>query len=254
MDRYLRTSVGCCALVIFLSLGAAAEELTLKDGTKVTGKVTAVTGDTFQVKTAYGDIQIPREQILTISFPENERKADNSTAPKAEIRPIDETLEGTNYTNRTGHFRMLFPPGWILYPEMRAQAKDIVAALESGDRTLFLLVTPEKFGGTLTTYEVLAETQYQMKFKDYEKLSQTESEVDGKKAIKLVWHAKNPAANNAAIKSVVYIVPYDGRMVRITCLTLEPLFDGALPIFEKIAASYRATDTPSAQNAPSASK
>jgi hypothetical protein len=36
----------------------------------------------------------------------------------------------------------------------------------------------------------------------------------------------------------VYFVPYDGRMVRLTFITLEPLFEESLPIFEKIALSY----------------
>ena len=56
-------------LVIVVQLGA--EEIQLKDGTKVTGKIVGVSGETFQVKTAYGDINIPRSQVISITFPEN---------------------------------------------------------------------------------------------------------------------------------------------------------------------------------------
>ena len=58
-------------LVLSLAgLPARAEEIQLKDGTKVTGKLVSINGDSFQVKTAYGDIQVPRAQILSIEFPE----------------------------------------------------------------------------------------------------------------------------------------------------------------------------------------
>lgn len=139
---------------------------------------------------------------------------------------------------------MIFPSGWKLAPGLRKQSKDIAAALESPDETLFFFVTPENFMGTLATYEVLAETQYQMKFKDYEKLSQSDTEVDGKKGLKLTWHAKNSQANNTPIKALVYIIPYEGRMVRLSFLTLEPLYDEAVPVFEKIASTYQTGNSP----------
>lgn len=52
----------------------SAEEIQLKDGSKITGKITGVDGNTFQVKTAYGEIKVPRTEIVTIQFPENSTK------------------------------------------------------------------------------------------------------------------------------------------------------------------------------------
>ena len=46
------------ATVALACVPVRAEEIQLKDGTKVTGKLTGITNDTFQVKTAYGDIQV----------------------------------------------------------------------------------------------------------------------------------------------------------------------------------------------------
>lgn len=235
----------CVALFIsasLCSLAIRAEEIQLKDGTKINGKIVGVDGDSFQVKTAYGSIQVPRQQIVSIRFPENQSPGTASESSDAGPSAIDESLEGANYLNRTEKFQMTFPSGWSLAPEMRKQSKDIAAALKSPDQTLFFIMTPEKFAGSLSTYEVLAETQFQVKFKDYAKLSQSNMELDGRKGVKLIWHAKNPQANDAALKGLVYIVPYDGRMVRLSFLTLEPLFDEALPVFEKIASSYRTTN------------
>jgi hypothetical protein len=100
------------------------------------------------------------------------------------------------------------------------------------------MVTPENFSGTLATYKVLAETQYQTRFKDYEKISENEIQLDGRTGTRIIWHGKNAQANDTPLKSAIYIVPYDGRMIRLSFITLEPLFADSLPIFEKIASSY----------------
>lgn len=232
--------------LFFLAFASAsaihAEDIQLKDGTKISGKIISVDGDTFQVKTAYGNIQVPRQQIVSISFPENVPAA--AASHESELMPVEESLNGNTYTNQTENFRMTVPTGWTLAPEIRKQSKDIAAALESPDQTLFFFMTPEQFAGTLSTYQVLVETQFQTKFKDYARISQSDIELDGKKGLKLIWHAKNPQANDAPLKGLVYIIPYDGRMVRLTFLTLEPLFDDSQAVLEKIALSYQSLGAP----------
>jgi hypothetical protein len=214
-----------------------AEEILLKDGTKITGKLTAISGDTFQVKTAYGDIQVPRAEVVSITFPENQPKKDSA---ESVVRPpVEESLNGTAYKNRTANFQLTVPQGWLLAPELRQETPAIVASLKSPEEIYFLVVTPEKFSGTLTSYKGLAELQYQTKFKDYEKLSETSVQMDGRTGIRMIWHGKNPSANDAPLKGLVYILPYESRMLRLTFLTVEPLFDEGLPVFEKIAASYQ---------------
>lgn len=214
-----------------------AEEIQLKDGSKITGKVIGVSGDAFQVKTNYGDISVPRSEVVSITFPENAPKSaasDAATAP-----PVDEELTGNVYTNRTAGFRVTVPSGWKIAPELRT-SKDVIAALDSSDETLFFMVTPEKFSGTLATYKVLAETQYQKTFSGYVNDGETEAQLDGRKGIRMIWHGTSKA-NNADLKFLVYILPYEGRMVRISFFTLPPLFSDGIPVFDKIAASYHST-------------
>jgi hypothetical protein len=226
------------ALLLFAHLHMVAEEIELKDGTKITGKIVSVRDDSFQVKTAYGDITVPREQILTINFPENQSKS----APSAPtLSPIDESLTGTSYVNRTAGFVTTLPKGWRISPELR-KSNDIAAALISGDQTLFFLVTPEKFSGTMSTYKVLAETQYKVKFSDYQKLSEAPAQVDSQPAVRLSFLGTENT-NHTTLKFLVYIIPYEGRMVRLTFFTLDALYEDAVPVFEKIAASYHSTDT-----------
>lgn len=218
-----------------LCLQLTAEDIQLKDGSKITGKVTGVTGESFQVKTAYGEIKVPRSEIVTINFPENVPAKPTEDAGGA-TSAIDETLDGTHYVNRTAGFEVTVPVGWVLAPELR-KTPEITAALKSPDESLFFMVTPEKFAGNLNTYRVFAETQYQSKFKDYQKQAESEVKLDGRPATRLVWWGKSQD-NNVPIKFLVYILPYEGRMVRLSFFTLEPLFNDAVPTFEKIALSY----------------
>jgi hypothetical protein len=225
-----------CAWIATIALACVpvrAEEIQLKDGTKVTGKLTGITNDTFQVKTAYGDIQVPRAQVISINFPENQPKKESDGEERQAKSAIEESLNGATYTNVTEKFHVNVPKGWLLAPELAKQSADIAAALKSPDQIYFFFVTPEKYLGTLATYKVLVETQYQLKFKDYEKMSESQIQLDGKNGIRMIWRGKNAAANNASMKSLVYIVPYENRMVRLTFLTLEPLFDDGVPTFER---------------------
>jgi hypothetical protein len=236
-----RIGILLAAGLIFSGAPLRAEEILLKDGSKVTGKVIGVTDEVFQIKTAYGNIQVPRGEVVSIGFPENQPKSAKDATTGA--TPVDEQLLGVTYTNRTANFQLTVPRGWMTSETLRSQSKDIIAALTSPDQTLIFMVTPEKFSGTLATYQVLAENQYQTRFKDYEKISENEILLDARTGVRVIWRAKNPSAHDAPMKSVVYIVPYEGRMVRLTFITLEPLFADSLPIFEKIASSYH-TATP----------
>jgi hypothetical protein len=42
-----------------------------KAGTKITGTLVSIRGETFGVKTAYGDIKVARSEVVSITFPEN---------------------------------------------------------------------------------------------------------------------------------------------------------------------------------------
>jgi hypothetical protein len=222
-------------LFCFACICAVAEQIELKNGTKFTGTVVAVQGDIFRVKTAYGEIQVPRSDLVTISFP-GANSADNITEKQS--APVEETLSGTSYINRTGGFELTVPEGWVLGPELRKQQPDIIAALKSADQSQFVVVTPEKFAGNLTTYEVFCETQYQAKFQDYKRIEKSEIKLDGRPGIRMIFQGVS-STNHIGLKFLVYILQYEDKMVRLTFFTLEPLFTDSLPVFERIAGTYR---------------
>src|SRR5271163_3957564 len=109
------------ALIIGVAVLCAttrAEEFQLKDGTKITGKLVGVNGDTLVVKTTYGEIQVPRADVLSINFPENQPKDAGTAAPSGAPRPVDESLANGKYTNRSGNFVMQVPKDWELAPDV----------------------------------------------------------------------------------------------------------------------------------------
>src|SRR5215471_5417536 len=100
-----------------------AEEISLKDGTKIVGHMTAVTPEKIEVETSYGKMQLKRSDILAINFPENGASTSAgqpTSTPSASATgapKVDEALNGLVYTNRTAKFTLTVPADWILAPE-----------------------------------------------------------------------------------------------------------------------------------------
>jgi hypothetical protein len=87
---------------------------------------------------------------------------------------------------------------------------------------------------------VLVETQIKTNFTDYQEQEQKQNDVtmDGRKALRMVSVASNKGSGTQ-LKFLIFIVPYEGGMMRLSFWTLVPFFNDALPAFEKIAASYQ---------------
>src|SRR6266404_1584095 len=102
------------SLFLAMSLPAAAEEILLKDGTKIVGHMSALQADKIEVETAYGKMQLKRGDIIAINFPENGTVAPAASPAAAQdvALNIDESLRGTQYVNRTGKFTLTLPPDW----------------------------------------------------------------------------------------------------------------------------------------------
>lgn len=222
-------------IVVLAGIPALAEEIQLKDGTKVTGKITGVKDDVFQVKTSYGEIQIPRSEIVSINFPENQPK---SAATEKEIAepPVQESLEGTHYVNRTGNFELYLPPGW----KIARKQPGLLAFLSSSDETVVLTIKSEVFGGTLNSYKELVEMQLKNNFSNYKRLGESTVALDGKAGVQLEWKGKaKDDSDNTPMRNLDVLLPYEGKVMRITFLTVEVLFNDARPQMEKILASYK---------------
>ncbi|GAC1620718.1 MAG: hypothetical protein NVS9B13_11290 [Candidatus Acidiferrum sp.] len=224
---------------------ASAEEFVLKDGTKIVGRMLAVKSDKIEVETAYGKMQIRRSDILTINFPENGGTAVSQSDPGlAKPKPVDETLTGTDYVNRTGKFTLKVPIEWKINNDVRVGTSSL-AGLSSRDNMRFLIVEHETFSGSIESYRGLLEVQSRRNLNDYEKLSESNVTIDGRPGLLFTSRGTSTQAQNLPLQFVAMIVPYEGEYVHAVAWCIEPLFNESQRTLENILLSYkRVSDKP----------
>ena len=236
------------SFAVFLAMGlpAAAEEILLKDGTKIVGHINAVQADKIEVETAYGKMQIKRGDILSINFPENGAKpaaVAASPAAKDTTQSFEEFLNGTQYVNKTNKFSLTVPADWKIDPKTPRIAP-IVTFLKSHDNMRFAMVTQEEFSGSLESYKGLLELTYRKTFGGYEELSESPVKIDGKSGLLFSFRGISSKAENLPVQFLVAIVPSGSTYTRVAAWCVEPLFHETQPMFEKIVSSYHSGDTP----------
>jgi hypothetical protein len=246
MRRILFLFLPAFSLSMAASVPAAAEEILMKDGTKIIGHMTSLQPDKIEVETPYGKMQLKRTDILTINFPENgaapaSASSSASPAPKEVAINVDESLRATQYVNKTGKFTLTVPPDWKIVESKRAP---VVAALSSRDDMRFLLVTQEEYSGSLESYKGLLELTYRRTFGSYEELTQSPIKIDGKPGLLFSFRGISAKSNNLPMQFLVAIIPSGGTYTRVAMWCVEPLFHETQPTFEKIAASYHSNGTP----------
>ena len=230
----------------FLFLGtfsALAEEISLKDGTKIVGHMTAVSADKIEVETSYGKIQLKRSDILTIAFPENGAVQQSGTTEassvKRELPKIDEALNGVMYTNRTGRFTLNLPKDWVISPELR-KSPDTLAALSSRDKTRFMMVVQEEYPGSIESYKEMVILNARRNLATFEELNQAPVTIDGKASL-LVFYRGALKGSNLPVQFVSAIIPSGNMYTKVSAWCIEPLFHDVQPSFEKTLNSYRST-------------
>jgi hypothetical protein len=81
----LLLSVALCSAVgvgLFASSAVRADELKLKDGTKISGTIVGFEENSFKVKTSYGFAEVQKDQVVSISI--TAAKTEAAAAPPAE--------------------------------------------------------------------------------------------------------------------------------------------------------------------------
>jgi hypothetical protein len=240
----MRRVVFATSLLVAAAMPAAAEEISMKDGTKIVGRMTSLSTERIEVETAYGKMQLKRSDILTISFPENgatSATATSSAPAKREGSPIDDSLQGTQYVNRTGRFALTLPPEWKINPNL-SRAPQTVAGLSSRDDMRFIVVSREEYTGSLESYKGLGEIQARRGLANYEELSASPITIDGRAGLLLSYRGTLPKAENLPVQFLVAIIPVGNTYTKISAWCVEPLFHETQPIFERILTSYRTAD------------
>lgn len=242
-----------CGLIFAVVAPTFAEEITLKDGTKILGRMTAIKGDKIEVQTQYGKMQIRRLDIMSIEFPENSgRTSSESGSEKPKPQAVDESLDGTEYVNRTSHFTLHVPLEWKINSDVRGS---FLAGLSSRDEMRFVIIEKESFAGSLESYKGLVEVQAHRNLEGYEKLSEADVKVDGLPAALITFRGVNTHAQNLPIEFISMLMVIDGEAVHAVGWCAEPLFNESQRTLENILLSYKRFPGPGVDSvtAPTAS-
>ena len=94
--------------------------------------------------------------------------AQSATAQK-DVLAIDESLNGSQYINRTAQFSLVLPPDWIINNEVR-HSPSTLAWLSTPDKGNWVGVTKEQDTGTLENFKEIFEVRTRTKLTHYEKL------------------------------------------------------------------------------------
>ena len=231
-------------LFLAATLPAAAEEILLKDGTKIVGRMTALQADKIEVETPYGKMQVKRGDVIAINFPENSAVvAPASPAVKDAAINIEESLRATQYVNKTGKFTLTVPADWKIDPKL-ARTGPIIAVLSSHDNMRFLMVTQEEFNGSLESYKGMLELTYRKSFGGYEEISTSPVKIDGKSALLFSFRGISAKAENLPVQFLVATISSGTTYTRVAAWCAEPLFHETQSMFEKMVSSYHASGNP----------
>jgi hypothetical protein len=242
MHRLFTVFLLCLTAALAASLPARGEEITLKDGTKIVGRMTGITSEKIEVETSYGKVQLNRSDIVTISFPQisADAKAGDAAPAKLDLPKIDETLAGTQYVNRTGKFSMTLPADWMIEPNLR-HAASTLAAFTSKDKMRFAMVIQEEYPGSLESYKELTMLNARRTLSNFEELAVSNVTIDGKTAMLVFYRGNLTKTNNLPVEFLSAFVVSGNTYTKITAWCVEPLFHDMQPAFEKLVNSYRGT-------------
>jgi hypothetical protein len=210
MSRWLR--LGLCVLCFlgFLCLPASADELKLRDGTKITGKIVGFENDYFKVETPYGFALVRRDKVASITMTEDKKNSASSkksaeAAPPPPSTPslpsppanasatssaspappprVREEVAGTTYTNHLYGFRLYKPPSWQVIEGAQRTLPNAVVAMGTSDETTLLVVGREPARGSLETQAAATERRLREIYENYRSLEEERTIVAGQPAV-----------------------------------------------------------------------
>src|ERR1700733_10949087 len=82
MKRSSPFAILLATLVVVSPRATQADELKLKDGTKIVGTIVGYEENSFKVKTNYGFAVVQKDQVLSISITESAKKLDAEKKPE----------------------------------------------------------------------------------------------------------------------------------------------------------------------------
>ncbi len=199
-----------CAVALLLWVpGLHADELKLRDGTKITGTIVGFENDCFKVETSYGFALVKKDKVASISISEvkGEKKEAAKAAPPAATpaprgatgdatpaasqpapqaapakqveQPMRDEVDKTTYINHTYGFKMFKPPRWQVIEGAHRTLATAVVAMGTADETTLLVVGREAMRGSLESESGRAERRLKEIYENYRPLGEERTVVAG---------------------------------------------------------------------------
>jgi len=283
------------AVMLFFAVPASsADELSLKDGRKISGTIVGFENGMFRLETEFGFILVRRDKVVSIRVSENGTKenlqkaeargsasgasgnatgnsdgprsegaepapdhranpavsAHNASAPTSRVPqapPVSRLLnepppahmaeheEGNNYFNDTFHFVMYKPPDWKIYNELPRGKVSALVALASEDEQTMLFVDRQVWSGIPDLKSDIVESNLRTIYQDYKKLSETETQIDGRPAIRRDFTG---LIDGAEWHGVAVRVVQGSTVYGIVGMTSAETFQFQEAVFNKIVKSF----------------
>ena len=189
---------------------AAAEEVILRDGRKLTGTIRGVEGGVYRLETDFGVALIRKEWISHIDFspgvgkeasggkPPAQKAAARllvrrarapSPAPPPLIRErrvpggrVQEHTKGTTYINETYRFQLFKPPTWRVLEHAARSIPSAVAVLGTPDESTLLVVGSVLYDGPPSAYGKILEASLRQNYSEYVAKPEDQIRVAGRPA------------------------------------------------------------------------
>ena len=202
------------ALLLYLFFCAPAvvgDELKLKDGTKIVGRIVGYEDDHFKVEMSYGFALVRRDKVTSIVMSEDKKAAANNKkppappkAPEAAAAPssaasaaappstpaapapapkVREEVEGNLYTNHVYGFRLYKPPSWHVIEGAHRSLPNAVVAMGTNDETTLLVVGREALRGSMEAQASATERRLREIYENYRSLEEERTVVAGVPAV-----------------------------------------------------------------------
>jgi len=192
-----------CALATL----AAAEEIVLKDGRKLSGTITGVEKGSYRLETDFGIVLVKKEWIARIDFSPAAGKdtgAANSAAapatPAARPAPppppptirerrlsgtrVEERVEGNTYINDSFRFELFKPPTWRVLEDRARSIPSAVAALGTPDETTMLVVGSVLYEAPPAAYTKVLDSALRQNYTEFATGPEQQVQIAGRPAIR----------------------------------------------------------------------
>jgi hypothetical protein len=155
---------------------------------------------------------------------------------------IDEHVDGNNYVNDTFHFVMYKPPDWKIYEELHREKVSAIVALASDDEQTVLFIDRQVWSGAPDLKNDSVEAKLRQSYENYKVVSESETQVDGRPAVRRRFDA---VMEGAEWHGVAVRVAEGSTVYGIIGLTSAETFQFQESIFNKIVRSFHfLTPTP----------